>query len=162
MPLTPDADADLPATFDVPLLVLAATGDRVREALDEALRPLRLRVRHLAPLLIAAEEAPITQNRLAERAGMDKSAMVRVIDDLHALGSVRREPVPHDRRSYWIKVTPAGRRTLRRARARIGEVEDDLFADLGADERGRVSDVALRLAGGAKLAGSRDDGARQL
>lgn len=160
--MPPISDTDHPATFGVPLLALAVTGDRVREVLDDALRPLRLRARHLGPLLIAAEEAPIAQNRLAERAGMDKSAMVRVVDDLHALGLVRREQVPHDRRSYWIKVTPDGRRTLRRARARIAELEDDLCADLGADDGRRVWDVVLRLARGAPVAPSQDDGARHL
>ncbi|MBS1878744.1 MAG: MarR family transcriptional regulator [Actinobacteria bacterium] len=162
MALTSDTDTDPPAILEVPLLALAVSGDRARQALDDALQPLRLRARHLGPLLIAAEEAPIAQNQLAERAGVDKSAMVRVVDDLHALGLVRREPVPHDRRSYWIKVTPAGRRTLRRARARIEELEDDLFFDLDSDDRRRAQQAVLRLARGVAAATSRDDGARQL
>src|SRR5262245_17435893 len=54
----------------------------------------------------AGEE--LTQGRLAELSGLDKTTMVATIDELERNGLAERRPAPHDRRVRVIAVTPKG------------------------------------------------------
>jgi DNA-binding MarR family transcriptional regulator len=61
--------------------------------------------------------------------------MVALVDELEAAGLVARRPDPADRRARIVEPTPAGRRTLRAARADIRRAEDELLAALSPGER---------------------------
>jgi MarR family transcriptional regulator for hemolysin len=60
---------------------------------------------HYILLLIAENEGQLTQKKLAEITGKDKSSMVNIIDTLTDKGYVYREINPNDRRQQLIKIT---------------------------------------------------------
>jgi MarR family transcriptional regulator for hemolysin len=60
---------------------------------------------HYILLLIAEHDGQLTQKKLAEITGKDKSSMVNIIDTLTHKGYVYREINPEDRRQQLIKIT---------------------------------------------------------
>lgn len=84
--------------------------------------------------VIGAREGAI-QQELGSALGIDRSTMVSLIDQLEGAGLAARRPSATDRRAREIAITPKGRRLLERARGLISQVEDEVLAGLGADER---------------------------
>jgi len=69
-------------------------------------------------VLVVLSEAPEQQLRLhqiAERIGLTKSGLSRLIDRLEARGFVERRACELDKRGQYAVVTAAGRRAFRRA-----------------------------------------------
>ena len=118
-------------------------------ALMEGLAPLGLNLRDYT-VLIAAERAVIegtarTQLALAQAAKLDKSTMVVALDALEEEGLVERRPDPKDRRARIVVPTDAGRELLARAEDVVLSVEDEVLADLGAEERRTLRSLLTRL-----------------
>jgi DNA-binding MarR family transcriptional regulator len=118
-------------------------------ALMEGLAPLGLNLRDYT-VLIAAERAVIegtarTQLALAQAARLDKSTMVVALDALEEEGLVERRPDPKDRRARIVVPTDAGRELLARAEDVVLSVEDEVLADLGAEERRTLRSLLTRL-----------------
>ena len=97
---------------------------------------------------ITTEEAS-SQLALAHRLGIDKTAMVYVIDALEGGGFVERRADPADRRIRQVIPTDAGRALLTRARRALRDVEDRLMADLSGDDRTALRRLLARVALGA-------------
>jgi DNA-binding MarR family transcriptional regulator len=68
---------------------------------------------HVARWLVAV--GPSRTRDVAEGVAMDRSAVSRLIDALHAAGLVRVMVDPSDRRANSVRLTPAGRRHVTRA-----------------------------------------------
>ncbi|TQM71499.1 DNA-binding MarR family transcriptional regulator [Actinomadura hallensis] len=127
-------------------MLLAKAHHRSRERLNEALRPLGVDVRGFAVLLALTMYGPVSQRQLIERIGVDKSTMVRDIDELEAGGLVSRERAPHDRRAYSIVLTPRGESTLAEARRAAGRAGDEIFGPFAGTEREQLAGLLRRLA----------------
>lgn len=121
---------------------------RLRQAHNEALRPLRLNIAHLAVVALLAEHGDLSQRRLIEIIGADKSTMVYLIDELEGQGLVERRPDPEDRRAYAVHLTEPGRARTIEAGAIVARVEDDFLSPLSASERTRFDALLRRLADG--------------
>jgi DNA-binding MarR family transcriptional regulator len=100
-------------------------------------------------LVAVTTEEPSSQLALAQRLGIDKTAMTYIIDALESDGLVERRPDPRDRRVREVHPTPVGRRLLEKARVALREVEDVLMRDLAADERMQLRHLLARVALGA-------------
>jgi DNA-binding MarR family transcriptional regulator len=108
-------------------------------------------------VLIAAERAaiegvPQTQLALAQSARLDKSTMVVAVDALENEGLVERRPDQKDRRARIVVPTDAGRKLLARAEGVVLGVEDDVLADLSAEELRVVRGLLTRLVVGRRSA----------
>jgi DNA-binding MarR family transcriptional regulator len=86
-------------------------------------RPLGLKLRHVAALIELAANGPLSQRELALASDMDKATLVRVTDDLETAGRAVRRPHPLDRRSRLVCLTPDGRETV----AELRTVASDAF-----------------------------------
>ena len=53
-------------------------------------------------------EEPLTQNDLSQKLLVDKSNITGLLDKLEAVGQIKRNKVPGDRRSYHVTLTKAG------------------------------------------------------
>ena len=127
-------------------MLLAAAHTRSRAALNEALRPLGLNARGLTVMLALPMYGPVSQRDLIERIGIDKSTMVRIIDELQDGGLVSRERSPHDRRAYTIVLTRRGEQVVEEARRIAVRVGEELFGSFTEAERDRLVDLLRRLA----------------
>jgi len=123
--------------------LLGRAHDAHRRLSLEALAPLGLGVKSVGALTVLQAEGPLSQRRLAERQGIDRTTMVAVVDELERLGAVERRKDPGDRRANALHITPHGRRLLGRARTAVAGAEEAFLAPLPPAERQRLR-AALR------------------
>lgn len=79
-----------------------------RSFLDAALAEAGLSFANWSVLAAVSEAGPLIQRELAQRLGMIGPSLVLRIDQLEALGFVRRVPVPGDRRASRVEPTAEG------------------------------------------------------
>ena len=103
---------------------------------------------HFGMMMILEAEEPIAQHELGARAGVDPSTMVARMDVLEERGLVERARSRDDRRSYEIRLSPAGRKLLRELRAAAQEHGDRFFAPLSENERKQLHRLLTKLAAG--------------
>jgi len=123
--------------------LLGRAHDAHRRLSLEALAPLGLGVKSVGALTVLQAEGPLSQRRLAERQGIDRTTMVAVVDELERLGAVERRKDPADRRANALYITPRGRRLLTRARTAVAGAEEAFLAPLPPAEQQRLR-AALR------------------
>jgi DNA-binding MarR family transcriptional regulator len=116
----------------------------LHQAAEPAL-PAGFTGKHVGGLSVIATEGPLSQQRLGERAAMDRTTVVAIVDALEEAGYVERRRDPSDRRAYALEVTDAGREWLEDARAIILGVESDFLAPLTAAERRTLVELLQRL-----------------
>ena len=108
---------------------------------------------HFGMLMILEAEEPIAQHELGARAGIDPSTMVMRMDALEERGLIERVRSPEDRRSYEIRLSPAGRKLLRQLREKAQEHGDRFFAPLSDNERKQLHRLLTKLAAGIEERG---------
>ncbi|WP_434992215.1 MarR family winged helix-turn-helix transcriptional regulator [Arthrobacter sp. Ld5] len=97
-------------------------------------------------LVAITTEAPTSQLVLAQRLGIDKTAMVYVVDALEGESLVERRPDPTDRRIRQVLPTDQGRARLATARAALREVEGRLMTNLNPEEQMQLRRLMARVA----------------
>lgn len=116
------------------------------EAFLKLVEPRGLHPMHFGMLNIVEAEEPISQQELSRRTGIDPSSMVARIDVLAERGLVERSRNADDRRSYDIRLTPAGRELLTELRERAREHGERFFAPLTERERAQLHRLLTKLA----------------
>nr|WP_275950738.1 MarR family transcriptional regulator [Croceibacterium selenioxidans] len=94
----------------------------------------------LTVLALIAANPGSSQSALAKRSGLNKSALVGIVDQLETRGLVERGRVANDRRRYQVSVTAEGERTMQALFAEVDAAEGQIRAALG------VRDLATLLA----------------
>jgi DNA-binding MarR family transcriptional regulator len=134
-----DDQRELPPALADELGYLLGRAHAVHRArVEEALAPFALGVKAFGALSLLVTEGPLSQRRLGERQGIDRSTMVAVVDELEREGLVERRRDAIDRRAYALHATPEGRRRLPRARKAAARAEDEALASLSQHERARL------------------------
>lgn len=113
---------------------------------DESGHSARLRLKELSVLQLLGADGPASQQDLADRLGINRSIMVKVIDGLERDGFVLRTRDPNDRRRYALQMTDAGSTRAAALRAWSHAIETALLAPLGAPQRRRVVALLATLA----------------
>ncbi|MCL4183048.1 MAG: MarR family transcriptional regulator [Burkholderiaceae bacterium] len=101
----------------------------------------------LGMLQVIAANPGLGQSRLAEAMEVDRSTIVKVVDQLEGRGLIVRQPSPHDKRSHCLRLTDEGRAALRRMQALMLQHEDEFTRVLTAEERRCLIDLLARLHG---------------
>jgi DNA-binding MarR family transcriptional regulator len=136
-------------------LLLACACHRARMAAravtrmyDERLRPSGLRATQLLVLLAAASSESLSITQLADRLGMDRTTLKRVLTPLEAGGLVKLGNEGW-RRSRTIRITALGRRRMEATLPLWDAAQGELKARLGEpdwrkaiDALGRITDAA--------------------
>jgi len=73
-------------------------------------------------------------SELASSAGLSLSAMAELVDDLEALGYVKRQSDPEDGRAKLIRLTEQGWGAIRAGRTIIKRIEADWAKAIGQDQ----------------------------
>jgi DNA-binding MarR family transcriptional regulator len=113
---------------------------------NEALRPLGIETRHLGLLLVLDQEGPLSQTRLGERLGADKSQMGRSVDDLERMGLATRGADPQDRRARRVSLTAEGQDLVARSKKAAAGAAEEIFQSLSTGEQATLHDLLSRVA----------------
>lgn len=146
-----EKDAPVGLADDLGLL-LSRLGTVTRLRLADALAPLGLTMRQFAVLRALDARPGLSQAALGEALQIDASSIVMVLDDCQKAGWSERRPSPTDRRRHALHLTPAGRRTLIRARQAASGAQQDLFSPLDDGQRSSLHDLLLQVASGQMVA----------
>jgi MarR family transcriptional regulator for hemolysin len=92
-----------------------------------------------------SEQGTVSQRMLAGHVHLDGATMTHHVDRLEALGLVRRQLDPGDRRVRRIEATAEGKRLHRRLRAELQKFEAKLFAGLDDEDRAQLRRLLDRL-----------------
>ncbi len=85
----------------------------------------------MSPVLAAVDDGGERASHLASGLAVAKPTITAAVDGLVERGYLAREPVPRDRRSVRISLTPAGRRCLAEAEAAMAESLSRILEDGG-------------------------------
>ena len=118
-----------------------------REAGNDTLRPYGITVRHFGLLTLLHARGPSSQQAIARALMVSATMVTQLVDHVEALGLAARRRNPDDRRSYLVTLTPAGRRTLRRATTDFEGLNARWTAALGADGDRELQGLLRKLIG---------------
>jgi DNA-binding MarR family transcriptional regulator len=128
-------------------------GFPLRMAQEAAFQAFKRRSREIgenpgrfAILTLIGQNPGISQTALSQASGRDKSSITPVLEDLVRRGLVLRERMPGDRRTYRLKLAPAGARTLRKLNACARAHEKNLDRIIGPRDRANFLRVLRRIA----------------
>src|SRR6476619_7063711 len=95
--------------------------------------------------VLVGAEGPWTPTGLAERTQMPLSTVLFRLRRVEERGHAERIPNPDDRRSYRVRLTPAGEKLLAEARPRFRARAEAVEAALGATRVDTLSGGLARL-----------------
>jgi DNA-binding MarR family transcriptional regulator len=130
-------------------LLLRQAEVKATRTLNEALADLNLTARHFGVLLLIHRDGVDTQKDLVARLITDKTAMVRIIDDLERSGCLTRTPSARDRRVSHLKLTSHGEKVFAGAHQRAQAAVNDLFGGLSSDQLAVLADALTQIVDGA-------------
>jgi DNA-binding MarR family transcriptional regulator len=124
--------------------LLGKTHYNLVQSIEPALPP-GITPKHFGCLSVVASEGPLSQQRLSERMGLDRTTIVSIVDGLERAGYVERRRDPDDRRAYALETTKAGHAWLGEVGATFLEAEAEFLAPLSASERRTLVELLQRL-----------------
>jgi len=125
--------------------LLSAAGDTLAKPADQT--SARWRV------LAAIEDAPATVSKVARGWGLARQSVQRVADALVREGWAAYEKNPGHRRAQLLRITPRGRRSLRRIQAAQHSWANTLGAEIGEADLRQANAALDRLLHALRTAG---------
>ena len=118
--------------FDARVLQLMARNDRVTLALSNLAARGSLTASHIhITRHLALQGSRLTE--LAQRAGVSKQAMGKLVDQCSAWGLVQRQDDPQDARARRVVFTPTGLAWLQAFEEAVTQAEAELRAAVGSE-----------------------------
>jgi len=90
----------------------------------EVMEPLQLTPKQFIAMEFISNNPCISQKNIAENIGTAPAVMVGILDYLSERKLLKRVRSPHDRREYFVQLTPKGMEMLVEIRRMAFEVED--------------------------------------
>ncbi|MFH1321449.1 MAG: MarR family transcriptional regulator [Bacteroidota bacterium] len=81
-------------------------------------------------VVIDKTDGTLSQQEIANALQLDKTSVLRIIDNLSEKGFVKRTKKPDDRRAYIIKLTDMGKRLLPRIYKAVDELNKEALSGL--------------------------------
>jgi DNA-binding MarR family transcriptional regulator len=100
-----------------------------------SLASLDIRPAQYAVLVVIEANSGLSQADVAERLGIERARLVRLLDGLERRGLIRRRASPHDRRSHALVLTRRGQGELKRMKPLAAAHEANLARRLGPAKR---------------------------
>lgn len=96
----------------------------IMQMCTEVMEPLKLTPKQFVAMEFISKNPCISQKNIAENIGTAPAVLVGILDDLSKRGLLKRKRSPHDRREYYVQLTPKGMSMLEEIRRMAFEVED--------------------------------------
>jgi DNA-binding MarR family transcriptional regulator len=127
-----DDGIDLPTSLGY---LLKEASSALRQAMEEALRPLGMTITHYSCLELLAQRPGSSNSDLARGAFVTRQSMNVLLQTLERDGIVTRPAEEAVGRVQPTRLTAKGRRDLAAASAAVRAVERRMLADLTAEDR---------------------------
>lgn len=137
----------VPATLRLPGFALTQLGRITRAAIKDAFAEQGLSFRAHFVLLCLSESGKLSQTELADRIAMDRSDLVKVLDELERSGHVRRSADRLDRRRHILSITALGERTLAKGLFIPEAATSEVLSRLTAGQQATLHRLVLRALG---------------
>jgi len=95
----------------------------ITQLCTEVMEPLQLTPKQFVAMEFISKNPCISQRNIAENIGTAPAVMVGILDSLSERGLLKRKRSTHDRREYYIQLTPKGLNMLNEIRRMAFEVE---------------------------------------
>ncbi len=125
--------------------MLARAAAHARAMSERDLEPLGISAREYSVLAVLAEQSPLSQSRIADILGLDRTTILKVGASLERKGLVVRERDEHDRRAYAVALTPAGEGVRLQAFTLLAESEERFLTPLAGQQRDQLNDLLSRI-----------------
>src|SRR5262245_8094590 len=109
------------------------------------LSPIDISPAQYSVLVVIAANPGLSQSDLADRLGIERARLVRLLDRLERRGLTQRLPSRTDRRSHALRLTREGQRILKLAKMLAGQHEAHLAERLGSERRKSLINVLAHL-----------------
>jgi DNA-binding MarR family transcriptional regulator len=96
----------------------------ITQLCTEVMEPLQLTPKQFVALEFISKNPCISQKNIAENIGTAPAVMVGILDYLSKRDLLQRKRSPHDRREFYVQLTPKGMDMLEEIRRMAFEVED--------------------------------------
>lgn len=119
----------------------------VTQLCTEVMQPLKLTPKQFVAMEFISKNPCISQKNIAENIGTAPAVMVGILDYLSKRGLLERKRSPHDRREFFVQLTPEGMALLDEIRRMAFEVEG-LFQErtgMTDEERATILRVLRRI-----------------
>lgn len=103
-----------------------------------------LRLPHMAVLLFPGPDG-VRPGTLAERAGMTKQAMNRLLQSMEGLGYIARSDAPDEGRARMVRLTRRGHSAYAKIYEVLLDIEREWKAELGAKNFGHLKKLLSRV-----------------
>lgn len=121
----------------------------VQADLNQALKPLGLRMITYSALVLIVDNPGLRQSQLAEALDIERANLVVIIDELEGRDLISRDKVPTDRRAYALRATAAGRRLYDKALAAVRGHEARILNGMDEDTKAEVIRAMSRIRRGS-------------
>ncbi|MBS1886585.1 MAG: winged helix-turn-helix transcriptional regulator [Actinobacteria bacterium] len=105
---------------------------------------LGMKMKQLIALEILARNEGCLQQDLGSTLMLDPNNCVLLLNELDERGYVERRRDPCDRRRHIVVITAAGAKALKKATAKLEELEGEVLANLDPAEREQLRDLLAR------------------
>ena len=113
---------------------------------DRELSDLNITPAIFGVLEILRQNQGLTQTRLAQAIGLDRSSLVPLLDNLQKRKAVKRETSTKDKRSNHLHLTAEGEQLLVEAERRVRLHEKRILACLTKSETRQLIQLLMKLA----------------
>lgn len=144
--MSDDDPDDLPRSLSArTAYLLARAASSAREMSEQDLEPLGVTAREYSVLAVLAEHSPVSQTRIAEILGLDRTTILKLGASLERKGLVVRERDEHDRRAYAVALTADGERVRNQAFTLLADCESRFLTPLAGEQRDQLHDLLSRI-----------------
>ena len=120
----PDKPIDYSYLPDLVGHLLGLAHVAITQLCTEVMEPLQLTPKQFVAMEFISKNPCISQKNIAENIGTAPAVMVGILDYLSKRGLLKRKRSPHDRREFYVQLTPKGMDMLEEIRRMAFEVED--------------------------------------
>ena len=111
----------------------------ITQLCTEVMEPLQLTPKQFVAMEFISKNPCISQKNIAENIGTAPAVIVGILDHLSGRGLLKRKRSPHDRREYYVQLTPKGMDMLDDIRRMAFEVEDMYQEKTGLTDEERAT-----------------------
>ena len=112
---------------------------------DALLEPFGINSRHYGILYVIVQEPGLPQKAIGEKLRIDRTTMVKLVDDLEKLGLVQRQKDPNDRRAYALSLSALGEEKLPDISQHVQQAEALILASLTPEEIQQLLAILIKL-----------------